>query len=511
MKPGKSRRAGGVFFVLCLTVGQLGVSVFASQLGSFTEAPCPFPVPDGLTDGKDLTCGYVVVPEYHARPEGRTLKLLVAKVSSLDAAAGGDPLVPLPTGPGSSAIDSFIPLMAEPLGALLRARRDVVIFEQRGLYYSEKNLVCREVDEWFQASGFEDLQGLNRVQKTADVYRACRRSLLQKDVDLNAYRYAESADDLIMIMNALGYSKFNALGVSAGTMLGQQLLKRHPERLRSVLINSVVRIDRPLNSLWPADSARHLERLFKACAADKVCNEAYPNLGEKLERTVKRLNANPLTVEVADPRTGKKGLAVVNGDRFAESVFVAGYSNFGLPALPELIHSVDAGAEAKLRKIAETRGGPGDRFAWGLGYSVFCSESPERRDEEIRFAGLFPAYEQAVANTLWGPRVTNAICALWGVQRVPKEEISLPECAVPTLLMSGEFDSISPAEGAAGVAQKLTKTYEVVVPGAGHSAIESSECPVSIALAFLEDPSRKPDTSCLAQLGIKFKLPAAAQ
>ncbi len=510
----KARKTGGAqafLFLTVLSAELLNPGFLAGETASFTAAPCPFAVPEGLAEGKDLTCGHVVVPEFHARPGGRTLRLLVAKVSSISTSPGDDPLVLLPTGPGASAVDSFVPELASPLGALLRANRDVVVFEQRGLFYSEKNLVCSEAHEWFRRSGLEDLQGVQRVQKTALAYAACRQSLLDRDVDLNAYRYAESADDLIMVMDALGYPKLNALGISAGTMLAQQLLKRHPDRLRSVLINSVVRVDRPLNSTWPAYSAQHLERLFAACAADKACNKAYPDLGRKLERTVKRLNATPHTVEIEDSDSGKRVLAFVNGDRFAEAVFVAGYSNFGLPGLPELIHSVDAGDNTKLNEIAERPSGPGERFAWGLAYSVFCSESPERRPGDIRFAGLYPAYEESVANTLWGPRVTDSICALWGVKRVPEAEISLPEGGVPTLLMSGEFDSISPKQGAATVARNLSNAYEVVVPGAGHSAIESSECSMSIALAFIEDPSTKPDDSCLSQLGIRFKLPADPQ
>jgi len=491
--------------------GLLSFSTFAEGIGRFTATDCPCPIPEGLVEGRDLRCGYVEVPEFHTNPNGRTLKLQVAKVLSLSASTGNDPLVPLPTGPGSSAIDSFLPVMASPLGSKLRENRDVVIFEQRGLFYSEKNLVCREVHEWFGKRIFENLQGWDRIRKTAAVFAECRKSLLKKDVDLNAYRYAESAEDLIMVLDALGYRKFNILGISAGTMLAQHLMKSHSDRLRSVLINSVVRLDKPLRSLWPADSARHLEKLFALCAADKACNEAYPNLGDKLERTVRKLNAEPYRIEIENPNSGKKETAFINGDRFAEHVFVAGYSTFGIPGLPAFIHSTDQGDYSKLKEIAEGPSGPGEKFAWGLGYSIFCSESPEMGDEEIRLAGLYPAFEEGVANLVWGPRAARAICELWGVDRVPVEELSLPKSSVPTLLMSGQFDSISPKELAAAVARNLTNSYEIVVPSAGHSAIESGPCSISIALAFLEDPTQKPDDSCLSQISIRFDLPVNRQ
>lgn len=82
---------------------------------------------------------------------------------------------------------------------------------------------------------------------------------------------------------------------------------------------------------------------------------------------------------------------------------------------------------------------------------------------------------------------------------------------VNSLTMKQATASISPKGSAAAVARNLTNSYEILVPGAGHSAIESGQCPMSMALAFFEDPTRKPDDSCLSQLGIKFKLPADSQ
>lgn len=483
----------------------------AEEVGVFRKAPCPIPVPAGLVEGRDITCGYVVVPERHAQPTGRTLRLLLARVSSLSENPAGDPLVPLPTGPGSSSIDSFLPLMASPVGALLRARRDVVIFEQRGLFHSEKSLACSEVDEWFRDRLFEDGKGREEVKRTAEVFAACRQSLLKKDINLGAYRYTEAANDLVMVMSAMGYAKFNALGVSAGTMLGQHLLKEHPDRLRSVILNSVARIDVSLQARWPAYSAQHLQKLFAACASDQACNEAYPNLKEKLERIVRRLNLEPYKFKQENPRNGRQETAFINGDRFAETIFTSGYLTSALPGIPETIHSVDSGDETRLKAMGSGLAGPGPRFAWGLGYSVFCSEAPELKEKDITFAGLYPAYEEAVANGIWGPRAVMSVCGIWGVARMPDETRSLPTSDVPTLLMSGEFDSISPKESAAAVAQRLGRAYEVVVPGAAHSAIESGPCPISIALRFLDDPTKRPDDSCLAPLTIHFKVPGDSQ
>ena len=88
----------------------------------------------------------------------------------------------------------------------------------------------------------------------AEFAAACGESLQARGVRLEALKYTESADDLMLVLDALGYDKANLVGVSAGTMLGQRLLRRHSDRLRSVVLSSVPRIDQPLHAAWPAFS-----------------------------------------------------------------------------------------------------------------------------------------------------------------------------------------------------------------------------------------------------------------
>jgi pimeloyl-ACP methyl ester carboxylesterase len=491
----------------CSGIGQDDAT--GRPLGVFEEAPCPMAVPEGVVEGKDVVCGYVTVPEHHGSPDGRTLRLAVAKVSSLSEDPLPDPLVPLPTGPGESALDSFLPTFASDLGTAIRTTRDVVVFEQRGLYHSEPNAVCDEAHSFFLDRLTEDLSGREGVQRAAEAYAACRESLLGRGVRMEALKYTESADDLMMILDALGYEKANLVGVSVGTMLGQRLLRRHSDRLRSVVLSSVPRIDQPLHAAWPAFSARSLRDLLQACAADAACREAYPDLEKKVERTVTRLNEAPVTVTIDDPRSDGTLELVVNGDRFAEVIFVGTYMTGVIPQLPALIQAVDAGHEEALARLPGVLQGPGERFAWALGYSVFCSESPAITEEGLEFEGLYPAYEEAVANLPWGPRVVVSICDAWGLERLGAEFQTLATSDVPTLLISGEFDSITPAHSAAAVAGGLENSIEHTVPGVGHSAIENL-CALSIFLQFLNDPTTEPDASCLSELpGVQFNVEGA--
>ncbi|MCB0132726.1 MAG: alpha/beta hydrolase, partial [Caldilineaceae bacterium] len=70
---------------------------------------------------------------------------------------------------------------------------------------------------------------------------------------------------------------------------------------------------------------------------------------------------------------------------------------------------------------------------------------------------------------------------------------------LPTLLLSGEYDPITPPAFAATAAETLPNSVNLVLPGAGHGvAFAVDECMDEIVMDFLADPQSRPDTSCLA-------------
>ncbi|MBZ0285991.1 MAG: transporter, partial [Anaerolineae bacterium] len=60
---------------------------------TFESTPCPFPLPDGLTEGEDVECGYLLVPENRANPAERTIRLAIGIFHPSGGAAYPDPIV----------------------------------------------------------------------------------------------------------------------------------------------------------------------------------------------------------------------------------------------------------------------------------------------------------------------------------------------------------------------------------------------------------------------------------
>ena len=97
---------------------------------------------------------------------------------------------------------------------------------------------------------------------------------------------------------ALGIAEWNVYGVSYGTDLALQLLRDHPEGIRSVVLDSVVPPNRNIIDQWWEAPASGLAAIAAACAAQSACAAAYPDLAATYTATVNRLHATPAGIDV---------------------------------------------------------------------------------------------------------------------------------------------------------------------------------------------------------------------
>jgi pimeloyl-ACP methyl ester carboxylesterase len=107
-----------------------------------------------------------------------------------------------------------------------------------------------------------------------------------------------------------------------------------------------------------------------------------------------------------------------------------------------------------------------------------------------------PAVVKALAPVLSDP--LTAICPAWGARSALPRENEPVRSEIPTLLLAGEWDPITPPAFAELAAQSLTNGYVITFPATGHVALIAPEtCPYEIAWAFLRDPSTRPDGACI--------------
>ena len=77
---------------------------------------------------------------------------------------------------------------------------------------------------------------------------------------------------------------------------------------------------------------------------------------------------------------------------------------------------------------------------------------------------------------------------------------------IPTLVLAGKMDPITPLQWARVVSGDLSRRYAFEFPGVGHGASTSGGCPLSIVLSFLNSPRSEPDSDCMDEMtGPRFR------
>ena len=71
--------------------------------------------------------------------------------------------------------------------------------------------------------------------------------------------------------------------------------------------------------------------------------------------------------------------------------------------------------------------------------------------------------------------------------------------AIPTLLISGSFDTLTSLAGAKAAAVGLSSSTIISIPGIGHFVSPASPCAQTVIVSFLADPAA-PNTSCVGAL-----------
>ncbi len=91
-------------------------------------------------------------------------------------------------------------------------------------------------------------------------------------------------------------------------------------------------------------------------------------------------------------------------------------------------------------------------------------------------------------------------CAQWARSELPDDFREPLKSDIPTLIITGTFDPVTPPSTAMKIAETLPNGFVVSIPTMSHSVggLSNSWCFHKMVIDFLNDPSRKPDTSCVA-------------
>ncbi|MCB0192647.1 MAG: alpha/beta hydrolase, partial [Anaerolineae bacterium] len=239
---------------------------------------------------------------------------------------------------------------------------------------------------------------------------------------------------------------------------------------------------------------RLFDHLFQACADDATCQSEYDDLEERFFAVVDNLNEEPTTVLLTDPDTGETYDMRLDGDGLLGFVYQIAYLAEAYAIFPNLVTEFEAGNYDFIEAIMPLFVFD-DTISDGMYFSVICAEDADFDPTAIPLGGIRPQIAANVIEDMESSYID--MCNIWQVDRLPPVANEPVVSNIPTLLLSGEFDPITPPENATVAAENLSNSYSYVNTVGSHGAFGSDACANGVVRDFLNNPTVAPNGSCL--------------
>lgn len=459
-----------------------GVPSATTAAATLAPSKCAVDVPAGVT----ADCFTLSVPENRQKASSRTIGLPIVILRSANAAKKSDPVLFTVGGPGGSTLTNMkgratIPLLRE---------RDVILFEQRGNKAATPALSCPEMNDTQRLLSEQNIAGAAATMRQVEAAKSCRARLIAEGIDLDGYNTSESAADIADLRRLLGVP-LNLYSWSYGTQVLLEVMRAHPEGIRSVFIDSVLPPSMPYDEFGKRNILRALDAVFTDCEADLACSHAHPSVRANFHALLDGLNAHPhaTTLKTAD---GKADLPyLVNGRNVVEAMVVLLYDAATIGAIPKVIDAAAGGNFMPLESALQENIGDGG-YTWGARFSVWCHDMAPFNDpaEVRREAERFPelgGYPSAA--------VAPEVCAVWNVAPARPAYAQPVTSSIPALVYGGEYDPNTPPQWARMATQTLEHGTFVELAGRAHVAGET-RCGWTLLMRFVDDPAKPLDLSC---------------
>jgi pimeloyl-ACP methyl ester carboxylesterase len=441
-------------------------------------------------------CGYLPVPLDRRHPRGRRIRIYFELYPPRDATRPpASTIVSIEGGPGYPTTADRVNRVA--LSRPVADRRNLLLVDLRGT----------------GRSGALDCPAFkHHILPYLPLAGRCARQLGPKR---DFYDTSQSVQDIEAVLAAVHAGKVDLYGDSYGSYAAQAFALRYPGRLRSLVLDGTYQL--PGSDPFFRDlAARTRISLRLACARRAPCM-SHGDPVTALGRLVHRVRRHPITGWTRNG-DGDRVFARVDEDALVQIAGSGYYYQAVWRDLPAAIRAVWQGDDQPILRLAAetvTTDGPEEDPAYGseaLYLAVVCHDYPQPwsfsapladrlavTHAKLRRIGTSPFYPFAGFAWIGYPFEGGLECLKWPSPAFPDPPAPVharyPQ--VPTLVLNGDVDNITPLEDARVVAARFPRSRLVVVQNDVHvtALADNLDCPKNIYAHFVEklEPG---DTSC---------------
>lgn len=475
-----------LFLLLCL----FSTSLYSQTTNFKYEKTKTFFPEEEIINNHNIEWGYLSVPENWDKPEGKKIKIAVAILKRTSKSNDPNPVVFIEGGPGAGEIKGIWAWLEHPL----REKSDIVLVDLRGVGFSFPKF-CPELGKKFLEILAKNQNSTQDEQQKAMAAMDCRQDLLNRDIDLKAYNSKSIAKDLNVLKKALKYDNWNVYGVSYATYTVQVYANDFPNDIKTlVLDSSIPDISKFYYNQNTSNYMNSLEKVFDACKNDPNCNKQYPNLESTYYKTIEKMDKNPITVKV-DKKIIPGGLFTYNTDDFKVCIQQSLYRKKLIQIVPLLITEFNKGNKNTLGALVAAFSGALS-MDYGLFYTTISDEalpynSIEAFDKDAlkykKLKGGLSFYKSDfLVSDKWNLGAKRPLNTL-------NDLSNLSKITAPVLVLSGEFDPVTPIANGKMTAGMFKNAFLVNDPVSGHGPSFSKKG-YDIVAEFIQNPTQRPNT-----------------
>ncbi len=438
---------------------QAGPAIATKVVGSLTVKSCD----EVATPGSLTWCGTMKRPWDPNDDSLGSFDLAFALVLPISGKVSKPAVVGLEGGPGYGSIASG-QLYVEMLQPLL-ADRALLVVDQRGT--GKSSPADCDYD---------------------DTISACAKELGDR---FDLYGTELVADDLGALIQALNLGVVDVYGDSYGTFLAQVFASHHPDLVRSLVLDGAYPVTGE-TAWYPTQGAAMRRAYTVVCERTKGCGDDNTGTMQLLTRLLTKLRKNVVSVQ-APGADGKIINVKLNPQNLNDVAFGGTYGPTTYREFNASLRAALAGDPLPLgRLVAESKATnveePVSVYSPGLQVAVSCHDYPQLFDMAQSRAIRKSQYDAAVANQIkvdpdiYGPFQireylksdfsTQPLCLPWPIAtRNPWKLPGPPDGRypdIPTLVLSGELDTITTVAEGDLVAAQFARSRHVTLANSTH-------------------------------------------